>query len=213
MNPLDAFKASKTLNIKMNRQPATETVQDDKADIEPKAPQQSITQTPYPHSQQAPQDINTQQHQDSEHNAVIDETNCDDKATLPESDLTVKQAQAPITPKQDKSVTSETVVSKKTKPDVAPVDISIAGTHHRIVCPTDEVHHLETAVAYINDKIRSIRQEIKGKIPTNEELLVLTCLEMYDQLQTLKDDEEYYTNERDEALVLIDGMLKTTKVL
>lgn len=100
---------------------------------------------------------------------------------------------------------------KASKPTFTPVDISIAGTHHRIVCPSDEVAHLESAVSFINEKVRSIRQDIKGKVPTNEELLVLTCLEMYDQLKTLQDSEDYYVTERDDALNIIDKLLKSAR--
>ncbi|MDO4897175.1 MAG: cell division protein ZapA [Moraxella sp.] len=119
------------------------------------------------------------------------------------------------TPTTAPATASHSEFVEKAKPavksDVTPVDISIAGTHHRIVCPTSEISHLETAVSYINNTVRSIRQDIKGKSPTNEELLVLTCLEMYDQLKALQDSEDYYTTERDEALVLIEKLLKNAK--
>lgn len=94
-----------------------------------------------------------------------------------------------------------------TKSDFVPVDISIAGTPHRIVCPTNEVVNLEKAVAYINTKMRSIRQEIRGKTPTNEELLVLTCLEMYDQIKGLQDETQRYQDEQQTANELLTKML------
>ncbi|WP_066804903.1 cell division protein ZapA [Moraxella oblonga] len=91
------------------------------------------------------------------------------------------------------------------------VDISISGTPHRIVCPADEVQNLENAAKFINDKIREIRHNIKGKNPNNEELLVLTCLELYDQVQTLRDDKQHYVIEKERAKTLIDKMIKDAR--
>ncbi|OOR85548.1 cell division protein ZapA [Moraxella canis] len=82
------------------------------------------------------------------------------------------------------------------KEEFRPIDISIAGTPHRIVCPVDEIKNLENGAEYINHKIRDLRREIKHKTPTNEEFLVLVCLELYDEVQSLKaqiadaDDEK-----------------------
>lgn len=136
-------------------------------------------------------------------------------ATEPKSssqDDTQKDNTPAPAPNPSATLDSEPAKAKPAvKSDFTPVDISIAGTHHRIVCPTSEISQLEMAVSYINDKVRSIRQDIKGKSPTNEELLVLTCLEMYDQLKALQDSEDYYTTERDEALVLIEKLLKNAK--
>lgn len=100
----------------------------------------------------------------------------------------------------------------ETKPAFVPVNVNILGTPHRIVCPRDGIPQLEEGVSFINGKMRSIRQEMKGKVPTNEELLLLVCLEMHDQIKSLQDSEDYYTSERDEALALIDKILKNTKV-
>ncbi len=94
------------------------------------------------------------------------------------------------------------------KPTVAPVDVNIAGSYHRIMCPSDEVAGLEEAAAYVNDKVREIRQAMKGRSPSNEELLVLTCLELYDQYKSVKDSERQRILEQEDSLNLIQKMLK-----
>lgn len=91
------------------------------------------------------------------------------------------------------------------------VDLSIAGTSHRITCPADEVVQLEQAGAHINDKIRELRRAIKGKNPTNEELLVLVCLELHDQCQSLKSERERQLLDNERAQVLIDKITKDAR--
>lgn len=93
------------------------------------------------------------------------------------------------------------------KPMFKSVDVSIAGTPHRITCPSNEVDNLEVACQWINDKIREIRNVFKSKSPSNEELLVLTCLELYDQVQTLKLNNNQYKHGEAEAKELIDKMI------
>lgn len=104
--------------------------------------------------------------------------------------------------------TVEPIISKST---AKAVDISIAGTPHRIVCPADEVQNLENAAKFINDKIREIRHGIKGKNPNNEELLVLTCLELYDQVQFLRGERQHHLIENERARTLIDKMIKDAR--
>lgn len=93
------------------------------------------------------------------------------------------------------------------------VDISIAGTPHRISCPIDEVETLNRSAARLNDSLRDIRRGISTKSPTNEELLVLHCLELYDQINELKISKENAAIERERAEVLIDKLIKTAKAI
>lgn len=216
MDALEAFNASKKLNMKMK--PRTpDSAQGDTA--------QSSTVQPHTADKSEPTPQNTPQTQnatstDGQNGLIQDGLTQGNLAQGNVANATKDDVvQGELTDKpptqtaqvQQKLITPTSETAPKPKSDVVPVNISIAGTHHRIVCPAGEVRHLETAATYINDKVRSIRQDIKGKAPTTEELLVLTCLEMYDQLKALQDDEDYYTTERDEALALIDKMLKTTK--
>lgn len=100
---------------------------------------------------------------------------------------------------------------KADKPSFKAVDLSIAGSSHRITCPADEVAQLEQAGAYINDKIRELRRAVKGKNPSNEELLVLTCLELYDQCQSLKNDRKNQLLDNERAKALIDKITKDAR--
>lgn len=164
---------------------------------------------------QALQEVSQPQHAEPKPSTIEDETNIA-PAVSQAPDVSAEPAPPLADEPKAKSDEPEQVAveeskPKATKPAFSPVDISIAGTHHRIVCPSDEVAHLESAVSFINEKVRSIRQDIKGKVPTNEELLVLTCLEMYDQIKALQDSEDYYTSERDDALNLIDKLLKSAR--
>lgn len=114
------------------------------------------------------------------------------------TDDTTSAVPMPNTPKAPTKTTN-----KVDKPNFKVVDLSIAGSSHRITCPIDEVAQLEQAGTYINDKIRELRRAIKGKNPSNEELLVLTCLELYDQCQSLNNDRknQILANERAKALI------------
>lgn len=100
---------------------------------------------------------------------------------------------------------------KADKPSFKAVDLSIAGSSHRITCPVDEVAQLEQAGTYINDKIRELRRAVKGKNPSNEELLVLTCLELYDQCQSLKNDRKNQLLDNERAKALIEKVTKDAR--
>lgn len=212
-----AFAASRQNPIKMRpRQALQQTNTPSWSDKEPSTPQTDSTQQ----EPQAQLTVQEAKAQDPEVQGVeVQSVEVQDTQVQAPTQMAqpqeAQESETPVAPTDDvyaDEALHDDIKPKVAKPDFTPVDISIAGTHHRIVCPADEVHHLETAVSYINDKMRSIRQEIKTKVPTNEELLVLTCLEMYDQIKQLQDSEDFYTNERDEALMVIDKLLKVTKI-
>lgn len=115
------------------------------------------------------------------------------------------------TPTTTAQTTPSPITETATKASAKAVDISISGTPHRIVCPADEVQNLENAAKFINDKIREIRHGIKGKNPNNEELLVLTCLELYDQVQVLRNERQYFVIENERAKTLVDKMIKDAR--
>ncbi|MCL1623306.1 cell division protein ZapA [Moraxella sp. Tifton1] len=101
---------------------------------------------------------------------------------------------------------SHNTSTNNTKPQS--VHISIAGTPHRIICPSDRVKSLEITADKLNEKIRQIRQESKGKILNNEELLVLVCLDLYDQVQELSADIHTKEQSANQAIVLIEKINK-----
>lgn len=104
-----------------------------------------------------------------------------------------------------------TPVKAETKPSFKAVDLNIAGTSHRINCPVDEVSQLEQAGQYINSKIREIRRDTKGKSLSNEELLVLVCLELYDQQEALKHEHKNQILNNERARAIIEKITKDAR--
>ncbi|UTO04950.1 cell division protein ZapA [Moraxella sp. FZLJ2107] len=97
------------------------------------------------------------------------------------------------------------------KEEFRPVDISIAGTPHRIVCPVDEIKNLENGAEFINQKIRDLRREIKHKTPSNEEFLVLVCLDLYDQIQGLQNQVAANAAEQKQIAEMIEKINKQAR--
>lgn len=96
------------------------------------------------------------------------------------------------------------------EPTFEAVTVNIAGTNHRINCPSNEVANLQTAALHIHDKMLALRQNIKDKNISNENLLVLICLELYDQIGELQaqqqaDDEQRQRHEQLLAKILKDA--------
>ncbi|OOR92840.1 cell division protein ZapA [Moraxella caviae] len=120
-----------------------------------------------------------------------------------------KPAAAPQTQAAPSQAGADLLV--KDKPVMKPVDISISGTPHRIICPSDEVKNLEATADHINQKLRDIRKNIRGKTPTNEELLVLLCLDLHDQVQQLKHEVKSHEDSSSQALALIDKITKDAR--
>lgn len=104
-----------------------------------------------------------------------------------------------------------TPTKAETKPSFKAVDLNIAGTSHRINCPVDEVSQLEQAGQYINSKIREIRRDTKGKSLSNEELLVLVCLELYDQQEALKHEHKNQILNNERARAIIEKITKDAR--
>lgn len=88
------------------------------------------------------------------------------------------------------------------------VELSIAGTTHRINCPVGDVMTINRVAEQISDALRELRRSVRGKSPSNEELLVLHCLELYDQLRELSVQKEQAISDNARADVLVDKLLK-----
>lgn len=102
---------------------------------------------------------------------------------------------------QDQNTQLSGIIAKE---EFRPIDISIAGTPHRIVCPVNEIKNLENGAEFINQKIRDLRRDIKHKTPSNEEFLVLVCLDLYDQLQALERHVAANESEKKQIAAMID---------
>lgn len=101
--------------------------------------------------------------------------------------------------------------SAPVNPAFKAVDLNIAGTSHRINCPVNEVAQLEQAGNFINDKIREIRRDTKSKGLSNEELLVLVCLELYDGQESLKSERKNQIIDNERARALIEKINKDAR--
>lgn len=93
-------------------------------------------------------------------------------------------------------------------PKFTKVDISISGTPHRINCPTADVMNLNRTADQINEALRDIRRSVRGKSPSNEELLVLHCLDLYDQMRELIAERDQNSASNQRASALLDKILK-----
>lgn len=101
----------------------------------------------------------------------------------------------------------------KEQSDIKTVRIIIANKSYDLVCPNDQIQALENAANKINEKIRDIRHTIKKKCPSNEELLVLTCLDLYDQVQTLTQQIQTHTQQTNQAIALIEKINKDARAV
>lgn len=120
-----------------------------------------------------------------------------------------------INTNQNKSqqTTQTANIAASSSEEFRPVDISIAGVPHRVICPVSEIKNLENGAEYINQKIRTLRQEIKNKHPSNEELLILICLDLFDQVNKLQAEISNHTQNQKQAQILIDKISKAASSL
>lgn len=88
------------------------------------------------------------------------------------------------------------------------VELSIAGTTHRINCPASDVMNINRVAEQISEALRELRRAVRGKSPSNEELLVLHCLDLYDQLREANSERDQVLAEANRAEALIDKILK-----
>lgn len=207
MNIHSAIKFGAKNNIKVS--PSHET----SAPSEPNKTAEQKTQQNLNSSLSSNQDLSQNQNNQNTENPALAKS-ATPTPTPKASDSTLGNignipATSHVTPTTPKAPTKP--ADKADKPSFKAVDLSIAGSSHRITCPVDEVAQLEQAGAYINDKIRELRRAVKGKNPSNEELLVLTCLELYDQCQSLKNDRKNQLLDNERAKALIDKITKDAR--
>lgn len=118
------------------------------------------------------------------------------------------QSAAANTPQSNAHTTKSEPAQINAAPAFVAVTVEIAGTSHHINCPSDEIKNLETAATYIDDKVCTLRQNFKSKNLSNEELLVLTCLELHDQLTTLQAKQRINNEEWQQNQLLLSEIIK-----
>ncbi|MDO5652140.1 MAG: cell division protein ZapA [Moraxella sp.] len=130
------------------------------------------------------------------------------KTVITEHASTILATQTSI---QTGNATSSTQATKdNTPPAIKKVDINIIGSAYRINCPIDEVSNLTHSANAINDALKGIRRNVRGKTPNNEELLVLYCLELYDELQSTKKQLADQQHKEQAALDVMNRLIKET---
>lgn len=136
--------------------------------------------------------------------AYLNRTNHQDGDTsqAPQSTPTQEAQHAPVKALRPQATADNLTIVK--------VDISIAGTSHRIHCPSHRTDSLKHHSEQINQSLRQLRGHFKGKSPSNEELLVLHCLGLYDQLADLTKQQQDQKLDNERACALADQLIKTT---
>ncbi|MGM8884725.1 cell division protein ZapA [Psychrobacter sp. 1U2] len=83
---------------------------------------------------------------------------------------------------QNKKPENKNLESKK--PESKKIDIVIAGASYPIFCPADEEQELRAAEKFINDFATAIKKDAPKL--NQENLLVLSCLNLYEQINAYK---------------------------
>lgn len=120
-------------------------------------------------------------------------------------------------PKSQKTAPSgstTTIVSAQSKPNtnrapepqIKKVDISIAGVTYPIYCPVHEQEELRSAVSYINNYAQELRKDAPSL--SQENLLVLCCLNLYEKIHANQRDDEDRLQESSRSDALLNKILK-----
>ncbi len=81
----------------------------------------------------------------------------------------------------------QTKKSEHKQPESKKIDIVIAGVSYPIFCPADEEQELRAAEKFINDFATNIKKDAPKL--NQENLLVLSCLNLYEQINAHKKSE------------------------
>lgn len=101
--------------------------------------------------------------------------------------------QKPTNSKQTQHITK--------KSETKLVDVVISGVTYPIQCPANEVHALQKASDFINQFIGDIRKQ--APTLSHENLLVLCCLNLYEQIDSQKSQHKHHQLENERMQVLI----------
>ena len=124
----------------------------------------------------------------------------------------VENSQAQKTEPQVQSAASNTQSSAAVKVNSAPepqikkVDIAIAGVTYPIYCPVHEQEELHAAVSYINDYALNLKRDAPSL--SQESLLVLSCLNLYEKIQTHERNEEDRSQQDKQSVALLNKVIQ-----
>ncbi|WP_299187093.1 cell division protein ZapA [uncultured Psychrobacter sp.] len=109
----------------------------------------------------------------------------------------------PVSSSSDSNMSAKPATSE---PQMKKVDIVIAGVTYQIYCPADEEAELRSAVYYINDFLLNIKKDAPNL--SQENLLVLCCLNLYEKIHTHKKSDEETAQASKKAEALLSKIMK-----
>ena len=97
-------------------------------------------------------------------------------------------------------------VNSTPEPQIKKVDIAIAGVTYPIYCPVHEQEELRAAVSYINDYALDLKRDAPSL--SQESLLVLCCLNLYEKIQTHERNVEDRTQQDKQSVALLNKVIQ-----
>ena len=92
------------------------------------------------------------------------------------------------------------------EPQIKKVDVAIAGVTYPIYCPVHEQEELHSAVSYINNYALDLKRDAPSL--SQESLLVLCCLNLYEKIHTNQRNEEDRLQQSKQSEALINKIMK-----
>ena len=119
---------------------------------------------------------------------------------------TEPQAQTTASNNANTQSSTATKVHSAPEPQIKKVDIAIAGVTYPIYCPVHEQEELRSAVSYINDYALNLKRDAPSL--SQESLLVLCCLDLYEKIQTHERNEEDRGQQDKESMALLNKVIQ-----
>ena len=92
------------------------------------------------------------------------------------------------------------------EPQMKKVDIVIAGNTYQIYCPINEEEALRSAVYVINNSVLDIKAQAPNL--TQENLLVLCCLNLQEKIHTQQKDVEQHHHNTEQSEMLLNKIIE-----
>ena len=119
---------------------------------------------------------------------------------------TEPQAQSTVSNNANTQSSAATKVHSAPEPQIKKVDIAIAGVTYPIYCPVHEQEELRSAVSYINDYALNLKRDAPSL--SQESLLVLCCLDLYEKIQTHERNEEDRGQQDKQSVALLNKVIQ-----
>lgn len=126
-----------------------------------------------------------------------------DRDTVKEKDQrTLTQTVSP----NELQIAPKKPTTKAPEPQTKMVNIAIANVNYSVFCPVDEEYELRSAVHYINDFALAIKKDAPNL--SQEDLLVLSCLNLYEKINDNKKAEVEREQQDNQAEALLNKVIK-----